>query len=374
MYPSKELPQYCAFLHNQVKAMQECGAEISVVIPTTQRQSEYVKYDGVDVFYIKYRDFSRSMFGIAVYAQIKDGIKHFLEVKNYDVVYAIHASVNLLYTAMKLAKSNKLPFVVHYRGYNIFNEFEGSHKGFLDNPEKMMEHIVKNTNLSLAVSKRTASVITNRFKDLPVDVVYNGVDTKVFDGQEQMPHHNGIKVLCVANLIPIKGHKLLFEAYKKILDKHPDRDIRLDIVGRGTSEEELKEYVKNKNIKNVFFHGYVSHDGVAEFMKNTDIFVLPSIYEAFANVCLEAMACKKPIVIFSEQGTDEIIKDGVNGMVAEKANVEQLREKIEFLLENPEKREEIGENGYRTIIEFTWKKSGENLINKLEKVIKEYAD
>lgn len=374
MYPSNELPQYCAFLHNQVKAMQKCGEEISVIVPSIEKETEHIVFDGVDVFYIKYREFSRSILAPFVYIQLKKGVKRFLNIRDFDVVYAIHAPVNVLYSAMKFAKSNKLPFIVHYRGYNIFSEFEENKKAFLDNREKVMERIIKNSDLSLAVSKKTASVITDRFPELPVEVVYNGVDKKMFDCQTQVKPHEGIKILCVANLIPIKGHKYLFDAFKKLTDEYPDKKLQLDIVGRGYYEDHLKEYLQTNNIKNIIFHGYVSHEGVSDYMKNTDIFVLPSVYEAFANVCLEAMACKKPIVIFRGQGTDEILDDGVNGLIAEKANAQQLKEKIEFLLLNPEKRKKIAENGYNTVKEFTWQSSGENIIKKIKKVIKRHAD
>ena len=369
MYPSKELPQYCAFLHNQVKALQKCGEKISVIVPSIEKETQHVVFDSVDVFYIKYHELSRSILAPFVYIQLKKEVKRLLDIRNFDVVYAIHAPVNILYSAMKFAKSNKLPFIVHYRGYNIFSEFEKKQKAFLDNPEKAMERIIKNSDLSLAVSKKTASVITDRFPELPVEVVYNGVDKKMFDAQTQVNPHKGIRILCVANLIPIKGHKYLFDAFKNLSHKYPEMELRLDIVGRGYYEDDLKQYVKNNDINNVVFHGYVPHEDVSIFMQNTDIFVLPSVYESFGNVCLEAMACKKPIVIFREQGIDEIIKDGVSGMIAEKSNGRQLEEKIECLLKNPEKRKEIAENGYSIAKKFTWQKSGENLVRCIEKVI-----
>lgn len=374
MYPSAELPQYCAFLHNQVKAMQGCGAEISVVVPSTEKATGHTVYDGVDLFYLSYRDYSRTAFSPLVCARLKKEIKRFFKVKDFDIVYAIHAPVNILYFAQKLAKANKLPLIVHYRGYNIFTEFEGNQKAFLSNPEKAMEKIVKKTDLSLAVSKRTAAVITDRFPRLPVEVVYNGVNQEVFDAQEKPTPHDGIRLLCVANLIPIKGHKYLLDAFKNLSKKYPQKQLRLDLVGRGPMEAELKAYVETNQIENVNFYGYIPHEKVSEMMQNTDIFVLPSVYEAFANVCLEAMACKKPIVIFAGQGTDEIVTDGVNAMVAEKANGKQLEEKIEFLINNPEKCKEIAENGHRTVREFTWQKSGERLMEIMERVIRTYAD
>ena len=369
MYPSAELPQYCAFLHNQVKAMQGCGAELSVVVPSVEKPTGHTVYDGVDVFYLSYRDISRTAFAPLVYFRLKKELKRMLRVKDYDIVYAIHAPVNILYFAQRLAKANGLPFIVHYRGYNIFTEFEGNQKAFLSNPEKAMERIVQKTDLSLGVSKKTVAVITDRFPHLPVETVYNGINHEIFNGQTDCAPHEGIRILCVANLIPIKGHKYLFDAFRQLLQQYPEKKLQLDIVGRGPSEAELKAYVETNKIENINFYGYIPHEQVSEMMRNTDIFVLPSVYEAFANVCLEAMACKKPIVIFEGQGIDEVLTDGVNAMIAEKANGIQLKEKIEFLINNPKKRAEIAENGYLTAQSFSWQKSGEKLVEIIERVI-----
>ena len=104
-------------------------------------------------------------------------------------------------------------------------------------------------------------------------------------------------------------------------------------------------------------------------MRKTDIFVLPSIYEAMANVCFEAMACHKPIVIFEGQGTDELIEDGISGMIAKKGDYKDLAAKIDRLFTNRVLRDTVAENGYRVVQKLTWDASAKSVINAIRKVI-----
>jgi len=369
MYPSKELPQYCVFLHLQVKALIQNGVEVAVVIPTADAPSSRTVYDGVEVIYLHFTDRSRTALYSLVTRPLFRALKNEVNLSDFDAVYAIHAQANVLDFARVTAKCMHKPLIVHYRGYNIFQEYRPVPKAFLSDPERVKERVVKASALSIGVSRKTVEVITDRFPDAPVEVVYNGVDASVFSIGESHEKHDDVKLLCVANLIPIKGHKYLFEAVKAIREKHPDLKLGVDIVGRGPSEAELKEYVQKNEIPDIRFHGYVPHEKVSDFMRETDIFTLPSVYESFGNVCLEAMACKKPVMIFSGQGIDELLENGVSGMIAEKGNQRDYTDKLEQLILSDDLRKRIAANGRRIAEEYTWDRSAKSIIRALERVV-----
>lgn len=368
MYPSKELPQYCVFLHLQVKALIKNGVEIVVVIPTAEAASRTV-YDGVEVVYLHFKDVNRSaLYGLTssrLYKSLRDAV----DLTDFDAVYAIHAQANILHFARTVARRIGKPLAVHYRGYNIFQEYTPEPKVFLSNNEKVKEKVVKASAVSIGVSKKVVEIITDRFPEAPVAVVYNGVDKSVFSDGEPSEAHDDIRILCVANLIPIKGHRFLFNAVKAIREKNPDLKLSVDVVGRGPLENELKEYVREHHISDVRFHGYVPHESVSDFMRETDIFTLPSVYEAFGNVCLESMACKKPIVIFEGQGIDELIEDGVSGMIAEKGNQTDYTEKLEKLVKDKELRRRIAKNGFSVAQQYTWDQSAKDIIRVFGRIL-----
>lgn len=368
MYPSEELPQYCIFLHLQVKALIAEGVDVTVVIPDENRPSSAAVYDGVDIVYLNYRNYSRSILYGLVGSRLAGELKRFLTPADYDVVYAIHASANILDFARVISEKARRPLVVHYRGYNVFEEYNKEPKAFLSDPEKVREKVVKASALSIGVSQKVVDIITDRFPDAPTAVVYNGVDATAFAADKTSEPHKEIRILCVANLIPIKGHKYLFDAVKAIRKRNPALLLCVDILGRGPSEQELKDYVAAQQIPDIHFRGYLHHDEVAQYMRSTDIFTLPSVYESFGNVCLEAMSCKKPVVIFAGQGVDELLKDGYSGMIAEKGNLTEYTDKLEKLIVDHDLRKTIAENGYLVAKEFTWDKSAKSILRALEKV------
>lgn len=374
MYPDDNLPQYCVFIHLQVKALISRGVEITVVIPSAGRPSGRTVYDGVDVIYLNYRDISRTALYPLVARRLSRELRAYLSPADYDIVYAVHASANILDFARRLSVRYGKPLVVHYRGFNIFEEFVKEPKVPFSDPVRVRERVVKASALSIGVSRKVTEVITDRFPGAPVCVVYNGVDSSVFSGSpadSSSPSHDPsvIRLLCVANLIPIKGHKYLFDAVLRLSELHPELTITTDVVGRGSYEDELRRYVADNRVPGVVFCGYVGHDEVAGYMHRADIFVLPSVYEAMANVCFEAMACGKPVVIFRGQGTDEIIEDGVSGMIADKGSAGSLAAKIDRLITDPDLRRSIAARGRRIVQGMTWDLSAENIIKALEPVI-----
>lgn len=120
---------------------------------------------------------------------------------------------------------------------------------------------------------------------------------------------------------------------KKIVEKGK-YDIHLTIAGRGEKEAELKTLVEKLELsKYVQFVGYVTYDKIVSLLQNSDVFVLPSYYEALGCVYLEAMACGVPVIGCWGNGIDEIIRNGQDGYLVEGKNVESIVENVEKMLE-----------------------------------------
>ena len=120
-------------------------------------------------------------------------------------------------------------------------------------------------------------------------VVYNGVDIEKF---VPLKHENKkVEIISIGNLIQLKGHDFTIRAIKQLIEEG-NRNIHLRIVGRGNKEKELKQLVNELKLEEyVEFLGYLSYDNVLSLLQNSDIFVLPSYYEALGCVYLEAMSC-----------------------------------------------------------------------------------
>jgi glycosyltransferase involved in cell wall biosynthesis len=124
----------------------------------------------------------------------------------------------------------------------------------------------------------------------------------------------------------------------------------------------IAEYVK--------FVGTIKHDEMIEHMNNSDIFVMPSWDEAFGVVYLEAMSLRKPVIGTKDEGISDVVTDGINGLLVEKGNTEELKQKICYLLDNPEERIKIGQKGFESVQDLTWENNAKKMIEIYKEVLK----
>jgi glycosyltransferase involved in cell wall biosynthesis len=124
--------------------------------------------------------------------------------------------------------------------------------------------------------------------------------------------------------------------------------------------------------KNITFTGSVNHSDVPLFLKEADIFVLPSLSEGFPVVIPEAMAAGKPVVASNVGGIPDAVTDGVTGFLVAPKNAEQLAEKIVYLIEHPEEGKRMGKAGRRLVEErFTWEKIAKRTIGIYKTLLEE---
>lgn len=143
-----------------------------------------------------------------------------------------------------------------------------------------------------------------------------------------------------------KATDILLEAFAKIASNY---DYSLHLAGKVDKnfqpyiEDFFKKHGELRNKTN--FHGHVDKKQLFELYKRSKIFCLPSRFEGFAIVFPEAMYFKNAIITTKYVSPREIIEDKM-GIIIEKDNVEELAEAITFLIENPDKIKEYGENAH----------------------------
>lgn len=103
-----------------------------------------------------------------------------------------------------------------------------------------------------------------------------------------------------------KGVMELPAIYRGLRDKHPD--VKLVIAGKGPKEEDLK-----KAVPDAVFLGWVDHHKLPEVYSAADMLLLPSKFDTFGVVVLEAMSCGLPVTAYNTKGPKDIIENGKNG-------------------------------------------------------------
>jgi glycosyltransferase involved in cell wall biosynthesis len=152
----------------------------------------------------------------------------------------------------------------------------------------------------------------------------------------------------IAQLIPRKGHGLLFDALPAVLARHPNT--KMLIFGKGPLEEALRQTAKARGMENaVRFAGF--RGDLARIIPNLDLVVHPALMEGLGVSLLEAAASGVPIIASRVGGIPEAVKDGVNGYLIEPGDSMALTQKLIDLLGKPGLRREFGAAGRRLVVE-----------------------
>lgn len=174
------------------------------------------------------------------------------------------------------------------------------------------------------------------------------------------------RVISAGRLIYQKGFDRLIKSWSKVHEKHPDW--KLDIYGNGKEKENLVQLISSLKLEeNITIHPFTK-DIFQEYI-HSSIYVLPSNYEGFGLVLIEAMSCGVPCVSFDcPYGPDEIIRDNEDGIIVENNNIKKLADAICFLIENDNVRREYGIKARQNIMQYLpenimpqWKHLFENL-------------
>ncbi len=157
-----------------------------------------------------------------------------------------------------------------------------------------------------------------------VEILYNGI-SPFFPKTKQKPKTKLNKILFIGNSFWIKG--LFYLAKANSLLKKPKRILAVGIDSK--QQNYLKKLLSKKEISFISFYKKQKHKNLIKFYKNADLFAMPSLYESFGLVYLEALSFSLPLIASKETGGEEIIIDGKNGYLVPKRNIVFLKRALE---------------------------------------------
>jgi glycosyltransferase involved in cell wall biosynthesis len=196
-------------------------------------------------------------------------------------------------------------------------------------------------SLAHVVSEKYRIPLTN------IRVVSNPVDTeRFFPTPEKIP--STPTILYSGRIEPRKGILTLVQAIPDVVRAYPEA--RFVLVGADSSglRAQLQNNLERAGVaRNVEFVGHVAYDEIPRHYQASTVCVFPSLYEPFGNVCLEAMACAKPVVATDAGGFAEIVIPGETGLLVPPNDSDALARAIQTVLANPTQARVWGENARR---------------------------
>jgi len=281
---------------------------------------------------------------------------NFIFLDNLNIKNSVIGRFLLRYRQSKMILKNLQPNILISAKYTLHNFFFK----FINNKAKLISEIretkelynqINTLSLKSKIYRKTRDWV---FKNQDILITLTAADKKNwgFNNIKVVPNPQTIQsdkvsnlnnkvVLALGRLHKIKGFDKLIDVWKIVNLKHPDW--KLKICGEGEEYKNLyNKTIKLKLEKSIIFtNKFVS---VTPELLNSSIFVLTSQFEAFGNVMVEAKVCGVPIVAFdAPNGPKEIIIENEDGFVVELNNIEQMAEKIIYLIENPNVRKKMGE-------------------------------
>jgi len=166
----------------------------------------------------------------------------------------------------------------------------------------------------------------------------------------RIPH-----ILFLSNLLIEKGVLVLLDALEIL--KNKGYSFSCDFIGGETAEISAERFSKEARARkleeNVRYHGSKYGKGKSLYYEKADIFAFPTFYsnEAFPLVILEAMDYRLPVVTTDVGGIPDLVIDGINGLTVKQRDSVSLSDALAKLIDNPELRKKMGEEGHRIFLE-----------------------
>ena len=279
--------------------------------------------------------------------------------KNPDVTINNTRFFPICFMTAKFSKKFRVK-VIHIEHGTCYPQMESKFKSFLAKfyDRTFGRWTIALANQTIGISGAAAEFAKNLGAENP-EVIHNSVDTDFF--RPRIDSQSTSQITFVGRLIEAKGIQDLIQVFKAI----PNKNLILNITGKGFYDVALKEMAKSD--ARIKFLGEKDQAGIREILEASDIFVNPSYSEGLPTSVLEAGAMGLAVIATDVGGTGEIIDDGKNGFLFKPKDQKTLKEKLSYLINNQEEREQMG-RALRQKIEnkFDWNGN----IDKLIAVIK----
>ncbi|HEV7772167.1 MAG TPA: glycosyltransferase [Conexibacter sp.] len=383
-YPRASDPVLGVWAHRQALAARDAGADVRVLVlnrplpplaalkqgdlaaaRTALRQPRRATLDGIEITYVPYlsppRPWSYATWGAWATPLLGRALRRLHATFPFDLVHAHYAVPAGDAVRRARVGGDRIPLVVSVHGGDVLATAQRSAYA-----ERVVRRTFAHAQVVLANSAGTerrcralgahATTVVHLGTDLPAEIAHR---------TEHPP-----TLVTVGHLIARKRHTDVIEALAILAPTHPG--LRYVIVGDGPERATLEALATQRGVRDrVDFTGQLPPAEARSQAAAADLFVLPSIDEAFGVAYVEAMAASVPAIgCEREDGPNEITAAGPGLVQVPPRNPQALAAEIDRLLGDDEARAALGRHARSTVEDaFTWERCGRQTVAAYERVL-----
>lgn len=342
-FQAKHRPTLGSFFLEQAKALKKAGHQVTILYCDTYSVKcvkEWLSYeeeketqtDGIMIY--RNECFCPLKHGMEGYKEaFSKGIEKlwekYMKTQRVDIIHA-HCCVWAGYAAMKLSEKTKVPYVITEHA----TLFQLRKDEISNSNDIVISEAFQKASKVICVSRAFAKLLEEYTQN--ITVIGNVVDCEQFKFTDNIfEEHKGCRLLTVCYMeeeaqLYKKGMDILIKAWSKVSPKHPEA--RLVIGGGGKAMGKVVEWTRQYQVtESVDFLGALDRSQVVTQMQMCDCFVLPSRYETFGVVYIEAMACGKPVIAVANGGPDDFVH-AFNGILIQPNQEDELVQAMEKMI------------------------------------------
>ncbi len=361
-YPPRIIGGISTHVYHLSRSLANQGVSVHVVTCSFPGAPSEEAIDGVRVTRVEDSRLLQANFLLWIYhlnSQMISKTTELLETEKFDLIHAHDWVVGR--AAVELKSQLGLPLIstIHATEIGRGGSLDGEYRKKVRDIERLLvdqsDGIICCSNYMLGRIQHELGAANAK-----ISVIPNGVEAATFknDGNLLLVPATASEerktILYVGRIVREKGVFTLLEALDELRTR--EKNIGLVYVGEGPLKEDLaKEVLRRRLGDRVKITGFVDQQRLVALYNSSHVFVLPSHYEPFGMVALEAMASRVPVVVSDVGGLSEIVEDGITGVKVPASDPHALAEGILRVLENPELSERLKENAYQTVQEsYRW--------------------
>ncbi len=259
-----------------------------------------------------------------------------IDGKNFDLV---HSNGSVIDVGRYIAREKGVPHIWHLRefgdlDYNLMTPFG---RWF----QKIIYH---GGNTFVAISNKILDHYKKYLGGQDIRVIYNGVKPLPM----RQPSDDGIVRFCIVGMMQESKRQLDVAKAAAELRQRGHVDFHVSIIGDGVAsyEQTVANYIDDNDLS-LYVTMTGRQENVPESLTKMDVGITASSHEAFGRVTVEYMMAGLAVIASDGGASTEIVDDENTGLIYESGNVGQLTDRMQLLIENPEKREQLAQESHR---------------------------